>query len=308
MKTREEQASTFTENTKRPKPKGNSGHLGLLELSRFDIKKPTVEGRERLPQGPSVIATTHLSDIDVQEIAVEVAKDRKIGIASQASNLTAAIFRPFVNVIGKENFFPLSNTLALGGATSAFRLTSEDVRKMSEGVVSQGRTMVVSAHRPVDTWQLPDRPGLAAVVLAHHANVPLIPITLDIESDIPVALASEIAPRIRRFFLRQRPNARMIVGEPVPLSQIPQKDLDQAIDLYSADKRRQMSKEEVTRARQTLSILQQEATQMMQELASKLPEAKRGKWANPEYQPSFPRVEAAEIPDLEGPLVPSKTA
>lgn len=308
MEIREGPASTFTENTQRPKPEDNSGHLGLLELSRFDIKKPTVEGRERLPQGPSVIATTHLSDIDVQEIAAEVAKDRKIGIASQASNLTAAIFRPFIRVMGRENFFPLSNTLAPGGATSAFRLTSGDIQRMSEGVVTEGRTMVVSAHKPVDTWKLPDRPGLAAVVLAHHANVPLVPVALDIESERPVALASEIAPRIRRFFLRQRPSARMIVGEQISLSQIPRQELEQAVNLYSADTRRQMSEEELAKARQALFVLQQEATQMMRELASKLPEAKRGKWANPEYQPSFPMVEAAEIPDLEGPLTPSKTA
>ncbi len=286
MKAQEVPVGQDSENTPQLGTERNTGRLGLLELSRFDIRKPTVEGREKLPQGPSVIATTHLSDIDVQEIALEVAKDRKIGIASQASNLTAAIFRPFVNAIGKENFFPLSNTLAPGGATSAFRLTSEDVQKMSEGVVIQGRTMVVSAHRPVDTWHLPDRPGLAAVVLAHHANVPLVPVALDIESKTPVALASKIAPRVRRFFLRQRPSARIIVGEQVPLSQIPQRDLDQAIDLYSTDKRRQMPGEEVTHARQTLSILQSEASQMMHELASKLPEAKRGKWADPNYKPN----------------------
>ncbi len=309
METREGPASTFTENTpRRPGSEGNSGHLGLLELSRLDIKKPTVEGRERLPQGPSVIATTHLSDIDVQEVAAEVARDRKIGIASQASNLTAAIFRPFIGIIGKENFFPLSNTLAPGGATSAFRLTSADVQRMSDGIVNEGRTMVVSAHKPVDTWQLPDRPGLAAVVLAHRANVPLVPVALDIESERPVALASEIVPRIRRFFLRQRPSARMIIGEQIPLSQIPKDQLDEAINLYSVDKRRDMSQEQLAQARQALSILQQEATQMMRELAAKLPEAKRGKWSNPEYTPSFPQAEVSQIPDLEDPLTSPKTA
>ncbi|EKD64816.1 MAG: hypothetical protein ACD_50C00298G0002, partial [uncultured bacterium] len=43
-----------------------------LEISRFDIKKPTVEGLEKLPPTPCVIATTHLSDIDIFEIATIV--------------------------------------------------------------------------------------------------------------------------------------------------------------------------------------------------------------------------------------------
>ena len=66
----------------------SSRRLKVFEVSRFDIKKPTVEGLDNIPPQPCVIATTHLSDIDVQEVALAIADKRKVGIASQETNLT----------------------------------------------------------------------------------------------------------------------------------------------------------------------------------------------------------------------------
>src|SRR5437868_3503943 len=83
------------------------GRLSFLEMSRIDIKPPKERGWENVPKIPCVIATTHLSDIDVQEVAMIVAKKRKIGIASQLTNLT--VFKPFVKLIGEKNFFPITN-------------------------------------------------------------------------------------------------------------------------------------------------------------------------------------------------------
>lgn len=253
----------------------------VFEVSRFDIKKPTVEGLEKLPPTPCVVATTHLSDIDVQEVAMAVANIRKIGIASQETNLTYAPFVPFVKAIGKENFFPVANAPYEKGKT-AYSLRIDDLKKMQEGITQDGRTMIVAGHNPTHNWQLAENPGMAAIILAHMANVPLVPATLDIESKTPVAQSTDIMPRIKNFVTLNRPSAKVIFGDPMDLAEISEEKLRAAVGLYSPDQRRGMTLEQVTEARGTLGVLQRESEQMMEALASKLPPEKRGKWGRTE--------------------------
>lgn len=247
----------------------------VFEVSRFDIKKPSVEGLENLPPTPCVVATTHLSDIDVQEVAMVVAKQRKIGIVSQETNLTFPLYRPFVAAIGKENFFPVANAPYQGSRT-AYSLRIDDLKKMKEGITREGRTMIVAAHNPTHNWQLAEKPGMAAVVLAHMANAPLVPAALDIESPTPVAQTTNNLARVKN--LLHRPNAKIIFGEPMQLAEISEDKLRAAVGLYNPDQRRGMSAEQIAEAKETLGVLQRESEQMMESLASKLPPEKRGKW------------------------------
>lgn len=247
----------------------------VFEVSRFDIKKPTVEGLENLPDKPCVVATTHLSDIDVQEVAMVVANQRKIGIVSQETNLDFPLYKPFVAAIGRENFFPIANA-PYQGARTAYSLRIDDLRKMEEGITKDGRTMLISAHNPTHNWELAEKPGMAAVVLAHMANVPLVPAALDIESKNPVAQTTNNIARVKN--LLNRPNAKIIFGEPIDIAEISEEKLKAAVGLYSPDQRRTMSEDQVREARETLGILQAEAEEMMLSLAEKLPPEKRGKW------------------------------
>ncbi len=248
----------------------------VFEVSRFDIKKPTVEGLENLPPSPCVVATTHLSDIDVQEVAMVVAKMRRIGIASQETNLTYLPFVPFVITIGKENFFPITNRYSNGHVSYSLRL--EDLKGMEKGIREQGRTMIVAGHNPTHDWQLAEKPGMAAVILAHMAHVPLVPAALDIESKTPVAQSTDILPRVKNFLTLRRPSAKLIFGKPMSLAKIPEDKLSAAVALYSPNQRRGMTPEQIAEARETLGILKRESEQLMEALAAKLPSEKRGKW------------------------------
>lgn len=254
----------------------SSLRLKVFKLSRFDIKKPKVEGLEKIPPTPCVIVTTHLSDIDVQEVVMAVAGRRKVGVASQVTNLTFPPFKPFVAAIGKDNFFPVTNLFKKGHAAYSLRL--EDLQKMQEGIREQGRTMIIAGHSPTHDWKLPEKPGIAAVVLAHMAGVPLIPAIVDIESSNPVAQTTDNMARVKNFITRKRPSAKIIFGEPIELAEIQEEELASAIGLYSPDKRRSMTQEELLSARGTLSVLKGEADKMMLSMASKLPTEKRGKW------------------------------
>lgn len=248
----------------------------VLEVSRFDIKKPTIEGIENLPKVPCVVATTHLSDIDVSEVVMAIAGQRKVGIVSQETNLRYPPFKPFIAAMGKENLFSIENDFENNNAT--YRLRIDDFKKMQEGINQQRRTMVIAAHKPTRDWRLPEKGGMGAVILAHMANVPLVPAAVDIKSATPVAQSTDIKTRLKNFVTMNRPEAKIIFGEPIQISEIPEEKLRAAVSLYSLDQRRKMSEGEVASAKQTLGILQEEADRMMLSIASKLPPEKRGKW------------------------------
>src|SRR5690606_37860772 len=138
-------------------------------------------------------------------VAMAVAGTRKIGVASQETNLTFPLYKPFVEAIGKENFFPITNAPYKSGGT-AYSLRIEDLKGMKEGIKKDGRSMIVAGHNPTHNWQLPENPGMAAIILAHIANVPIVPAALDIHSKTPVAQSTDLLPRVKNFLSFRRPS------------------------------------------------------------------------------------------------------
>ena len=251
-----------------PEQKFRPKSLDFAEKLRLLYKKPNVEGRENLPQGACVIATTHLSGFDVPEVYAEITKDRKAGISMQESILTHPLFKLAANLIGKDNLFPLSNR-------NSSILRDEDLEKMKRALVEDGRTLVVAAHNPTKDWELPDRPGLTPIILAHQAKVPLVPVALDIQTRIPVR---ERVISAVKSALRHRPESKIIVGNPILFPEIPEEKLQLVINLFSTEKRRLMTEEQIQEAQVTLNVLKSEAGEVMKALASNLPAEKRGKW------------------------------
>lgn len=239
-----------------------------LEKLRILYKKPTVEGRENLPAGPCVIATTHLSTFDVPEIAGEIMKGRKTGIAMQSSIYEHPLLRPFVKMMGKNNLFPISNR-------NSSTFGSKDLEPLKNTLARDGRTIVIAGHNPIRDWKLPDRPGLAAVILAHQAKAPLVPVTLNIELPFHPKFEHFIT---KKMFLKKRADSKIIIGNPISFSQIPDDKLDAVVNLYSSDKRRTMTEEQIKEAQGVLDILKSEAGEVMKSFAANLPPEKRGKW------------------------------
>lgn len=239
----------------------------LEKLRLFLYKKPTVEGRQNLPSGACVVATTHLSGYDVPEVAAELMKNRNAGMAMQSTILNFPMLRPFIHLMGEEDFFPISNR-------NSSNLDFEGLEQMRDAITKEGKTIVLAAHNPTKDWKLPDNPGLAAVILAHAAKVPLVPVDLDIQS--------KTYPKLRRLVknsvLGKKPDAKMIIGSPISFPEISEDKLKAVINLYSLDKRRVMSEEQIRGAKVTLNILKSEAESVMKALASNLPPEKRGKW------------------------------
>lgn len=68
--------------------------------------------------------------------------------------------------------------------------------------------MIIAAHNPTPDWQLPEKPGIGAVILAHMANVPLVPVTVEIESSIPAAQARDMT-RVKNIITRDKLEAKI---------------------------------------------------------------------------------------------------
>ena len=139
---------------------------------------------------------------------------------------------------------------------------------------TEGHWLLQPINR-LKNWRLPDKPGLAAVILAHQAKVPLIPVVLDIESGIPVREGIIAAAKNA---LKHRPKSKIIIGNPMIFDEIPEDKLRQAINLYSSEKRKLMTQEQIQEAQTTLDIIKSEAGEVMQSLAFNLSPEKRGKW------------------------------
>lgn len=248
----------------------------ILGFSRFDIQKPTVEEIENLPSSPCVISTTHLSDVDVQEIVMAVADKRKVGMVCQETNLRPLFLRPFIALMGRNNFFTIKNTIEKG--KTIFSLEIEDLTEMKKGIVKEGRTMIIAAHNPTHDWKLAKKPGVCAVILAHMANVPIVPAALDIDSSVPVGITEDIKTKVINLIKMKRPKATIYFCKPFQVSKISDNKLRSAIDIYSRRKREKMSEEELVSANAALEIIKDEAGQVMLSLGSKLPSQKRGQW------------------------------
>ncbi len=237
--------------------------------SRFFIKAPAIQGLNNLTEipldKPLVIASTHLSDIDVQTIAAFVASYRNVGIASQTSNQRHPIIGTFLRIAGIENVFGITNEYDKKKRVSRYTFNPEDFEIM-KNVIKNGKTIIIAAHKPTYDWQLPQKAGKGAVYLAQLAKATILPIALDIQSNYPVGMADDKLNTIKRFVTRKRPNARLVVGEPIDLDPISEEDLKLMIKFYQTNTKNQHP---------VLTKLHNQGQLVLKALADMLPEEKR---------------------------------
>lgn len=246
--------------------------------SEFFIKPPKIQGLNNLtqipPDQPLVVASTHLSDIDVQTIAANIAPYRNVGMASQVSNQRNFISGNFLRFAGIENVFGITNEYDSKKHYSLYRFNHEDFRIMSNAI-KKGKTIAIAAHNPTYDWRLPEKPGKGAAYLAQLSNAIILPVALDIQSDIPICMADDKKNAIKRFILRKKPDTRMIIGKPIKLALINKDDLEYMKKLYQSTAEQQISKQDMEKAKAVLKKIKEQAQIIMEALTNMLPPEKR---------------------------------
>lgn len=250
----------------------------MRAYSGFFIKSPQIQGLNNLTQiplnQPLVIACTHLSDIDVQTIAGNIAPYRNIGIASQTSNQNNIITGSFLRIAGTKNVFGISNVYDSKEHRSRYIFKHNDFKIMSDAI-QKGKTIVIAAHNPTYDWKLPEKPGKGAVYLAQLSNAIILPIALEILSDKPVGMADDKINSVKRFLLRKKTNSRIVIGKPITLPKMKKEELQQIANLYQTKTKNQVSKRDLEKAKSALKKIKEQAEIIMSTLRDMLPPNKR---------------------------------
>ncbi len=248
-----------------------NGRLWILNASKTEIKEPIIDGWENITDEPCVVATTHLSGIDPREIARVLADRRNVTLAVDAANLSSPRLAPWFYLLGRDNFLPISTTDShLGKEMGAF----------TKSINEQGKTIVISAYLPKKSWQLPEKGGLAAVVLAHAAKVNLVPAAMTYESPDVVARGWDLPKRAANIFKNQRSATAISFCEPINLVSFSRDEIDQTMRSLDRNEREKLSDEQKRIAHANIKIWRAETAQVMSALASKVPQELHAKYIN----------------------------
>jgi hypothetical protein len=252
--------------------------------SESKLHKPTIEGLENLINIPKnekmVIATTHLSDIDMETAIATIAPYRDLSVASQSTHLENPVFGTIMRWATKNEIYGISSKFVDKKARLPdYRFDPKDFEAM-KGALDKGRTMVIAAHQPAYEWKLPDKPGLGAVYLAQISGATILPTTVDVQSPEFIDLRPITSGAAKRLLLGKRPNVRVAFGKPIHLAPIASANLANTARFLSHDGRHTMTKDETESAIATLKIIRAQGAQVMESLAKMLPPNKKGIWEN----------------------------
>jgi hypothetical protein len=259
-----------------------------LEVNRALVTTPPeVKGWENfynLPDGiRPVVATTHMTDTDVQIGASIFSPLVDVGVASLQTNQTDALIGKLVALAGKENFFNIANTFEEG--KPHFQLNPENFVAMAQAVNEKDKTMVIASHSPVyDKRQLPDTAGIAAAIVANLTDRVILPVAVEIKSDERVGMSDDMVTSAKKLAQGKRPPSQVHIAEPIFLDELPaeyktsQADVFAALGLLDGARRKNMTASEKALALKTLRRLQKQGEVVLMAQAAELPKEMRGKW------------------------------
>lgn len=259
--------------------------LNKLHLKAF-IQKPDVYGLKNLTKIAKnkgiVVATTHLSDIDVQVVTSVISHYKRTGMAILAAHLNVPFYGDTLQLLTENNLYGVSGSFGFKffkGQGATFKFEPTDFHKMKVAL-DEGGALVIAAHIPTYDWKLPDKSGLGAVFLAQQEDEPLIlPVAVDIDhkkSTVAGTFYTDFKGTLIRLITGRRPKSKLFIGKAIELQKISQHDLELVRKFYKKDEK--LTDEELLITEKTINKLQEQRGEVMSSLASLLPHEKRGKW------------------------------
>lgn len=268
----------------------------FVEMS---VKNVDIVGAENLknipPDAKVIVVTSHISDIDLPLAAYAVGKNLDIAITTDSFQhhlFQNPISKIGFQIAGKDNFLPIQYDAKTGHG----QFKPKDFDAMQEKL-DGGKAMVMAGHAPsVEKdpekveWHLPNKGTIGAVYLAEISDAIIVPVSVDIQSEKPAGIGADSVMRgIKNMTetLRNKPNARVVIGEPIKLPHI--KGIEGFRDLMNG-KPAEGRREEFRRLR---SSMEEESSKIMEQLAALLPPSKRGVWDDKDDQEMTPPAKTA---------------
>ncbi len=245
-----------------------------------EIRTTGVENIYKIPpESKVIIASTHISDLDLPLVIRELGSHFDIAVTDQSTHhsLRQDSAAYMTNIVaGKGNFIPIDYRKDKEGKFPRFN--PENFGPM-QAALGKGKEILIAAHNPTFDGTLGSG-AVGFVYLAQLSDAVILPVAVDIESKNPNE-APGIAGKTMGKMLYQRPRATVAVCEPIKLARIEGVEIIQRLMAKRANGEKTTPEEraEFSRVREAL---QAQADMVMGKLAEALPEQKRGEYGEPE--------------------------
>jgi hypothetical protein len=267
----------FDQNSVEARPKTSKRLLMAIEA---DVKLATGEiethGEEHLKEIPPnkkvIIATTHISDLDVPIATLKLGKYFNIAITDESihhSFLGEPSTNIGIRIAGRENFIPIDTKNIKGKKQGEFNPQNFELMR---DALEKGKAIIIAAHNPTQKWKLTKGGYGAPYLTAICENVVILPVVVNIESDEPLGMAETILKDVIK-----RPDASVYIEKPIELEKI--NGIEDFKKILGKRKRgEKLTTEERLRFAELKMALEKRSDQIMKALASDLPEKKRGEY------------------------------
>lgn len=197
--------------------------LALEALAKLQTKSIEVDGKEHIKEIPLdskvVVATTHLSDIDVPLATYALGNDLNLVITNESVHHHFKEEAPTnigLHIAGKENFIPIDYK-KVKGKKSPHGFNPDNFVPMAEALEA-GKGVVIASRNPSpehETSLKDARGGYGAVYLAEISGAVILPVAVEVISDVGAGMYDN---PIKTFI--KKPDVKIHVGPPIKLEKI----------------------------------------------------------------------------------------
>jgi 1-acyl-sn-glycerol-3-phosphate acyltransferase len=259
----------------REKPEEHSSKrmmLGFESLIRLQVGNVKIEGREHLDELPRerkiIVATTHLTDLDVPLAVSALGNDLDLAIVNMSVHHSfkgeASTYLGMV-AAGKDHFIPIDYTKDKEtGEKRAGSFNTENFKPMQEALDS-GKRVLIAAHNPSHDFEF-DKASYGVAYLAELSGALILPVAVQLKSEGDVGMYGS---GVKTFL--KKPNAEVHIGAPFEVQKI------EGIEEFTAilEKRKsgeKLTKEDLQRFSELKKLLKDQSEQVLKRLAELLPD------------------------------------
>lgn len=265
-------------------PRKRISRIGIVTKINSELKlhKPVIEGLGNLTQIPKteklIIATTHLSDIDIETAIAAIAPYRDVSVTSQSTHLENPISGRIMRWAAKKEIYGISSRPRKNSTwRQDFEFNPQNYEAMRTPL-EKGRALVIAAHQPTHEWKLPNKPGLGAIYLAQISGATILPTAVDIQYPEFIDLPPISLDILKRLLQGKRLDVKVAFGKPIRPTPIPSEEIKLLNKFLNHDEKHTLTKDEISKSRSILEKLKLQGSEIMKSLASMLPQYKRGPW------------------------------
>ncbi len=251
--------------------------LSAVEMNiKMFIKNVNVSGLENLSEIPKnkniVIVTTHASDLDVPLTIKALGKIFGLAVSDAATNHSFKNIGAKVGLMraGEDNFIPIEYRNGKKDIEAGFN--PDNFTPMVDALET-GKAVIVAAHNPSRSDRL-EKGGIGGVYLAQLSDAIIIPVSVNVKSE----KTSSLKGFLKMVSGGGRKDADVVIGHPIELPEI--EGIEDFKNIMNKRKSgEKLTSEEIDRFKQISSLLKEQSNSVMQNLASAMPDEKRGPYS-----------------------------